>query len=366
MTRDADQTDVIVIGLGVHGSAAAASLARRGRRVIALDRFPPGHDRGSSHGTTRMIRRAYPRPVWNDFVDRAFAAWAALEAESGERLVHRTAGLYAHRGTSGLQGPGCVVVDDPDELARRMPGLAVPEGYGGVYDPGAGVIEAARALRALRGVAAAHGAELRHGVHVRGWESTPTGVRVATDEGVLSAARLVIAAGSWTGALVPSLAPWLDVWRILTVTVPSGQRAGMPPSLGAFSVDRPEGLVFGIPDACGNGVKVGVDVGLSWDPEEPAAPPSPRETAELRALLESYVPGLDTTPVEATSCLYTMTEDRRFVIGPLADAPAVVVVAACSGHGFKFGPAVGDAVADLCDGVHRGDLDFVSTARRGL
>jgi monomeric sarcosine oxidase len=369
MTLRADQAEVVIIGLGVHGSAAAASLARRGRRVIALDRFPPGHDRGSSHGRTRMIRRAYPSPAWNDFVDRAFVAWAALEAESGERLLHRTAGLYAHPGTSGtsqLQGPGCVVIDDPGEQARRMPGLAVPEGYRGVYDPAAGVIEAARALAALRGAATAHGAELRHGVHVRGWEPTATGVRVATDEGVLSATHLVIAAGSWSGALVPSLAPWLDVWRILTVTVPPGQRAGMPPSLGAFSVDRPEGLVFGLPDACGNGVKLGVDAGLRWDPEEPVTPPGPRETAELRALLESYVPGLDTTPVEATSCLYTMTEDRRFIIGPLADAPSVVVAAACSGHGFKFGPAVGDAVADLCDGVPRGDIDFISTARRGL
>jgi sarcosine oxidase len=88
--------------------------------------------------------------------------------------------------------------------------------------------------------------------------------------------------------------------------------------------------------------------------------------AELRALLATYVPGLDTTPVELNACLYTMAQDRRFVIGPLADAPQVVVAAACSGHGFKFGPAVGDAVADLCDGVARDDLGFVSTARRGL
>ncbi|RKN05928.1 N-methyl-L-tryptophan oxidase [Streptomyces radicis] len=366
MTGRPDDADVVVIGLGVHGSAAAASLARRGRRVIALDRFGPGHHRGSSHGRTRMIRRAYPHPVWNGLVDRAFAAWAALEAESGERLVRRTGGLFAHRGTSRLQGPGCVAVDDRGELARRMPGLAVPEGYRAVHDPGAGVIEAASALAALRGAALAHGAELRHGARVRGWEPKGAGVRVATDDGVLTAARLVIAAGPWSGALVPSLAPLFEVWRILTVTVRAGQPVGMPPRLGAFSVDRPEGLLFGVPDALGNGVKIGVDAGPSWDPEEPPAPPSPREIAELRELLASCVPGLDTTPVEAVACLYTMTEDRRFVIGPLADAPGVVVVAACSGHGFKFGPALGDAVADLCDGVPRPDLDFVSTARRGL
>ncbi|MEU6642555.1 N-methyl-L-tryptophan oxidase [Saccharomonospora sp. NPDC046836] len=366
MRRSPDEADVIVIGLGVHGSAAAASLARRGRRVIALDRFPADHDRGSSHGRTRMIRRAYPNPVWNDLVGKAFAAWSALEAESGERLVHRTGGLYAHRGVAQLQGPGCVTIDDAGELARRMPSFAVPEGYRAVHDPGAGVIEASRALGALRRAAVTHGADLRHGIRVRGWESTTKGVRVTTDAGVLTAARLVVAVGSWAAAVLPSLAPLLDVWRILTLTVRAHQPAGLPPRLGAFSVDRPEGLVFGIPDADGNGVKLGVDAGLSWDPEEAPAPPSPREITELRALLESYVPGLDTTPVEATSCLYTMTEDKRFIIGPLAGAPEVVVVTACSGHGFKFGPAVGDAVADLCDGVPREDLDFISTARRGL
>lgn len=365
MTRP-DDADVVVIGLGVHGSAAAASLARRGRRVVALDRFPAGHERGSSHGRTRMIRRAYPHPAWNDLVDRAFTAWSALEAESGERLVHRTGGLYAHRGEPRLQGPGCVVVDDPGELARRMPGLAVPEGYRAVYDPGAGVVEAAAAVAALRRAAAGHGAQLRHGVRVRGWEPTAAGVRVATGDGTLTAARLVVAAGAWSGVLVPSLAPLLEVWRIVTLTVRTGQPAGLPPTLGTFSVDRPEGLVFGIPDAHGNGVKLGVDAGPRWDPDEPAAPPSPREIAGLRDLLASYVPGLDTTPVEATACLYTMTGDRRFVVGPLAGAPQVVVAAACSGHGFKFGPAIGDAVADLCDGVPRDDLDFVSTTRRGL
>jgi sarcosine oxidase len=146
MTRHPDEADVVVIGLGVHGSAVAASLARRGRRVIALDRFPSGHERGSSHGRTRMIRRAYPNPVWNEFVDRAYVAWAALEAETGERLVHRTGGLYAHRAEPHLAGPDCVVLDDPGELERRMPGLAVPAGFRAVYDPGAGVIEAAAAV----------------------------------------------------------------------------------------------------------------------------------------------------------------------------------------------------------------------------
>jgi monomeric sarcosine oxidase len=361
--RDAD---VVVVGLGVHGSAAAAAHARRGVDVIAIDRFTPAHTRGSSHGRTRMIRRAYPNLVWNDLVARAFEGWGALERETGQTLLHRTGGLYAHKGESRLQGPDCVVVDDRVQMAELMPGFAVPAGYRAVYDPSAGVVEAARALAALQQSAAAHGAELRWSVQAQGWERLPDAVVLRTDAGDLRARRIVIAGGSWMGALVPELAPLLEVWRILTLTVASGQAVGMPPSLGAFSVDRPEGLAFGIPDADGNGVKLGVDAGAIWDPETPVAPPSDAEAEALRSLLGAYVPGIDTIPVDLAACLYTMTADKRFVIGPLRRAPEVVVASACSGHGFKFGPAIGEALADLATGADRHDLDFISTSRREI
>ncbi|MFS0792775.1 N-methyl-L-tryptophan oxidase [Microbacterium sp. 1P10AE] len=358
--------DVVVLGLGIHGMSTVASLARRGVRVIGIDRFTAGHSRGSSHGRTRMIRRAYPNPVWNPLVEKAFDAWGALERASGTTLVHRTGGMYAHEGAAQLQGPECVLVEDRAEMASLMPSFAVPDGYRAVYDPSAGVIEAERALVALRGLAEGAGAELRDGERVLGWDSTADGVEVRTDRGAVRAGRLVIAGGSWAGRLLPQLSDLLEVWRILTVTVRAGQPAGIPAALGAFSVDRAEGLVFGIPDADGNGVKLGVDAGEVWDPETPVAPPTPAEAEALRELLHRYVPALDTAPVELAACLYTMTADKRFVIGPLADSPEVIAVSACSGHGFKFGPAIGDAVADLATGVDRPDLDFVSTARRGI
>jgi sarcosine oxidase len=249
-------------------------------------------------------------------------------------------------------------------MARLMPSFAVPAGYRAVHDPSAGVVEAARALDVARAGARAAGAELAFGEEMLAWEATGAGVTVTTSHRTLRARRLVLAAGAWAGRVLPRFADLFEVWRIVTVTVRPGQRAAAPPALGAFSVDRPEGLVFGIPDAAGNGFKAGVDAGPLWDPARPPDPPTPGEVAALVRLMTGYVPGLDPDVVEAASCLYTMTADRRFLLGALPDQPDVVVAAACSGHGYKFGPAVGEAVADLATGVPRPDLDFVGIERR--
>lgn len=358
--------EVIVIGLGAHGAAAAASLTRRGVQVIGLDQFELGHDRGSSHGRTRMIRRAYPNPVWNNFVDRAFSGWAALEDECDQVFLHRTGGLYAAPGQTHLQGPDIELVEDPARMSHLMPGFAVPSGHAAVYDPAAGVLEAARAIAALHHVARTRGADLRENVTVTGWASEDAGIRVHTSAGDLLGSRLVIAGGGWMGALVPELASSLEVWRILTLSVAPGQAEAAPPRLGAFSVDRPEGLIFGIPDADGNGLKIGVDAGAVWDPRVPVAAPTDDEVAELRALMGALVPGVDTTPAEVAACLYTMADDKRFTIGALARDERVVVSSSCSGHGFKFAPAIGEALADIATGIARPDLDFISTTRRGI
>ncbi|WP_432564239.1 FAD-dependent oxidoreductase [Kineococcus sp. SYSU DK003] len=359
-----DTFDVVVTGLGIHGSAAAFELASRGERVLGLDRFPEGHVRGSSHGRTRMIRRAYPNPVWNDLVERAQHGWARWERTAGRSLVHRTGGLYAHPGSSQLQGPGCVCVQNPDALRSLAPGLSLPPGWAAVHDPSAGVVEASTALRVARDGARRLGADLAFGERVLRWEQTGDGCLVQTDRRTVRTRRLVLAGGAWNGELEPSLAGLFTVWRILTATFRPGQPVAQPPSLTAFSVDRPDGLVFGLPDVDGSGLKVGIDAEHPWDPELPPTPPTAAEVDRLVRTATALVPGLEPDVVETAACLYTMTEDKRFVLGALPHAPAVVVAAACSGHGFKFGPAVGEAVADLCQGVARPDLDFIGIDRR--
>ncbi|MEQ3549009.1 FAD-dependent oxidoreductase [Pseudonocardia nematodicida] len=372
MSRPDLDADVVVAGLGVHGTATAHELAARGQRVIGFDRFGEGHLRGSSHGRTRMIRRAYPNPVWNPLVERAYAGWERWEKRSGATLLHRTGGLYAHPEPGQLQGPGCETVSDPDRMRELAPGLSLPEGWHAVSDPHAGVLEAATALETARAGARADGAELAFDEPVLRWAATGSGpdagVVVVTGKRTVRARRLVVATAGWVPELAPELAGVFTTWRILTVTLRPGPPVAAPPSLPAFSVHRPDGLMFGLPDVAGSGYKAGTDTEQPWDPERPVDPVGPDELARMCALMARHVPGAAADPshdvADATACLYTMTADRRFVIGALPASPQVVVAAACSGHGFKFGPAVGEAAADLCTGVERPDLEFIGVTRR--
>ncbi|WP_306204515.1 FAD-dependent oxidoreductase [Actinoplanes sp. RD1] len=359
---------MIVIGAGIHGSAATWQLARRGIRVTQLDRHPDGHTEGSSHGHTRMIRRSYPSAFWDGLVDRAYTAWDALSAAAGTPLVTRTGGLYARSdGDPGLRSPNGRTVGF-EEASLIFPGLRLAEGWTAHYDPEAGVIDAAAALTHLRKLALAEGAQRRTGATVTSWQSDGSGVRVSTGDGDLTADRLVVCAGPWTAELLPQFADLLTVQRIITVNLGARdpELVGRP-GLGAFSVAIPDvGLLFGIPAFHGDALKVGLEPGPGDDMSRAQWAPQPAEIERLAALAAPFLPGVDGSVVDSVACRYTMAPRNRFAIGELPGTPHVLVGAACSGHGFKFGPAVGEALADLATGVERPDLDGHSPAAMGV
>ncbi|MDW8060697.1 MAG: N-methyl-L-tryptophan oxidase [Thermomicrobium sp.] len=352
-------SDVLVLGLGAMGSAAAYALARRGFRVLGFDAFAPGHDRGSSHGKTRIIRTAYyESPAYVPLVRRAWTLWRELEAASGRALVRLTGGLYIGRPETELvRGTLASARNyelphellDASEAMRRFPGLRLDPEQVAVLEPEAGLIDPEAALAALQSEAARAGAGLRFSTPVERWAVDGSGVRVETRAGRFTADRLVIAAGAWMGQLVPELAPVLTVWRILHVhfqpLVPGRYAAERFP----FALWEDEtGLYSAFPELPGQGVKFGRhDTGEVCTAETARRTATEEELASLRERLARYWPEASGPVLWYLTCLYTMTPDHHFLIDRHPATDQVVLCSACSGHGFKFAPAIGELLADL-------------------
>ncbi|CAN5191017.1 hypothetical protein BH11ACT2_BH11ACT2_11160 [soil metagenome] len=357
--------DVVVIGAGIHGRATARSLAERGLSVMQLEQYGPAHTEGSSHGTTRMIRRAYPNAIWDDFVDTAFGAWDELSEHAASPLVSVVGGLFSRPdgSTGSLRGPGCVLIDRGDARAL-FPGLSVPEGYQSLYDPRAGIIRADSAMETLERLGVAAGVVSVRNARVLGWSHLGDGVLVQTTDGPISAGSVVVCAGPWTGQLLPEFAPKLGVVRIVNAYIGSSQpQIVSAPQLGVFSVELDNGrLLYGFPSFGGRDLKVGFDDGPTDDLSAPRRAVTAAEEQQLLAASVPLVRGADGAVVDSLSCRYTMAPNNRFAIGAVPGRENVFVAAACSGHGFKFGPAIGSALADLVTGVERPDLGFLAPA----
>lgn len=362
--------DAIVVGLGIYGSAVLDALAARGLRVLGVERFLPPHARGSSHGLTRIIRQAYfEDPAYVPLVLRAYALWDQLAAGAGRPLRVRTGGLMAGPpegpvvagalASARLHGLPHQLLE-PGDVARRFPQLRLRPGEVALYEPEAGILAAEPCLQALLARAVERGAAVLAGVRVAGWEEAGGRVRVHTAAGTLEAARLVLAPGPWLGALVPELRSALRVTREVLCWFPARDPdAHAPGRLPVFIVDRgTQPALYGIPPLAGEGVKVALHhAGDEADPEAGTPPPPPAELEAVAAQVRERLPGLDPQPAAAACCFYTSTPDGHFAVGPHPACPRVWIVSCCSGHGFKFAPAVAEAVAGaVVDGELRGPL----------
>lgn len=341
---------VIVIGCGAMGSAAAWHLARRGAQVLVLDRHPPGHEHGSSHGHSRVIRQAYfEHPDYVPLLRRAYALFRLLEGETGHHLLELSGALFCGRPDGEVVHGARMSASlhqithellDGDELRRRWPALHLPEDHVAVWEPGAGYVFPERTVHAQAALAEKLGAVLQLDEPALRWSRDGAGVRVETEAGSYLADRLVITAGAWASRLLPGLP--LQVTRQLIGWVDPA------PELPVWLVDQHDGsAVYGIPavDEGPAGMKVAVHApGQVVDPDDVDRRVPLAERAELSELVQRCVPRA--TAVHAvTTCLYTNTADRHFVIDSFGER--VVAAAGFSGHGFKFAPVVGEILAEL-------------------
>jgi sarcosine oxidase len=349
--------DVAVVGLGAMGAAVAWRLAHRGASVIGFDRYHPPHTLGSTHGRSRIIREAYyEHPQYVPIVQQAYGLWAELETAARVRLFQPCGGLMIgtpkSRLLSGARESAAkhhlpVQEWTAPELRARVPALIPGDDMIALFEPRAGVLDPERSVAAMLAQAESFGAALRFDTPVAGWTVRREDVVVSTSSGEVVAHQLVVAAGGWVPALVPDLGVPLTVERAVQYWfAPSGDDRFAPAKLPIFLLEtQDERWLYGLPDQ-GSGVKLAEHHrGEQATPDTLRRDVSLDERAAFRALAAPYVSGLASMPSDASVCFYTNTPDEHFVIDRHPRHSSVYVVSACSGHGFKFAPALGELVA---------------------
>jgi sarcosine oxidase len=351
---------IAVIGLGAIGSAALLRLARRGVRAVGIEQFDLEHDRGSSHGPTRMIRLAhFENSSYVPLIRRACALWRELETLTGEKLIVTT-GIAEIGPPEGKLVRGTLAATsryrlahellDSNALMRRYPGFRLPDTFVAVLQPEGGYIEAAAAMAANLRLAAAWGAVVRSGEKAIVIEPQPHGVRVTTDRAEIEVDGVIIAAGPWMRNLMPDLRLPLRVTRqVVGWFEPMDAAQFAADRFPVFILETEYGHHYGLPAYGRMGVKIAKHHHRqeAVDPDAWDRSVSALDEAAIRAPLGAYLPAANGRLLAAQTCLYTMTPDETFIIDTVPGYGHVIIASSCCGHGFKFSPVVGEILADL-------------------
>ncbi len=352
--------DVIVLGVGGMGSAALYELAKRGKRVLGLERFDVPHELGSSHGATRIIRLAYYEDgAYVPLLRRAYELWRELEGVTGERVLHVTGSIDAGPEDDWVfkgSHSSCVEhgipheVLDAADLHKRFPGYELPDGHFALLQEEGGFLTPERCIVNFVGAAQALGAEVRARERVLEWRETSGGVTVRTERGTFEAAELVVTAGAWAAQQVPGLGGSAQAERqVLGWFQPHKPQLFTPDRFPVFNLAVDEGRYYGFPVYGIPGFKIGLYHHLheTVDPDRLERDVYPRDEAVLRDCVARYFPEANGPTMTLKTCLFTNSPDEHFVIGRHPDFNHVSFAAGFSGHGFKFCSVVGEVLADL-------------------
>ena len=362
---------VAVVGCGAMGAAAAWRLSKRGADVVAFDRYSPPHDRGSTHGESRITRTAYLEgEFYVPLLQETFPMWRELEADAGVDLLTMTGLLTIGPSTSQTVEATLasarahaleVHVLDAAEVRKRYPGHVLADDEVAVLDPQAGFLRPEKAVEAMT-----RGIELRRNMTVTGIKPREEGVEVQTANGRESFDAAVLSAGPWMRELMPKLPLTVErqvmVWLAVQSGVESFAPARFPPWLREGTA---EGDVYGFPSLDGRSIKLGRHHGgEAVTPETVRRAVTDADLDPLRLFVTKYLRGVTRHVVRSATCLYTNTPDESFIVDVHPESARVAVLSVCSGHGFKFAPVMGDIAADLLlDGGTRRDISRFSMAR---
>jgi sarcosine oxidase len=380
--------DAIVVGLGAVGSATAYQLAKRGARVLGLDKFAPPHDRGSSHGSTRITRLAIGEGEhYTPLAIRAHEIWREIEHETGADLLCTNGGLvisspdktsithvegFFENTVAAARRFGIThELIDAHEIRRRYPMFAVADEEFGYFEPGAGFLRPESCVHAQLQLAQKYGADLHVRETVRGFDCTAAHAIVTTDAGSYQAERVVVAAGAWLPELIGGPHPFRVFRQVQYWFAPrDGVAAFRPDRFPVFiwELRSQRQGIYGFPatDGMTGGIKIATEhFESATDPQNVK-----REVSrnEISAMYENFVaphfPCVTSSCVRTATCLYTVTPDFGFVIDRHPDSDRVILASPCSGHGFKHSPAIGEALAQIViDGTSRQNLDAFRLSR---
>ena len=373
----ADRFDCIVIGVGGMGSSTVHNLAKRGLKVLGLEKFDIPHTEGSSHGVNRIIRLAYYEDSsYVPLLRRAYEMWNEIESIAGEQLLYKVGSIdTAPSGHEVFEGSleSCLEHDIPHEVLNhrqineRFPGYQMPEGQMGLYQKDGGFVLSERAIVAYVNAAVAAGVEIHAREPVVSWEPEAGGVRVFTDRSEYTADRLIITAGAWTAGMVPSLEELAVPERqVLAWLQPEEPALFAPDNFPVFNAFFEEGRYYGFPVFGIPGFKIGRYHHLEEvvDPDHVERGVTQEDEDILRAAAARYFPKANGTLMTLKTCMFTNTPDEHFVIDVLPEIPQVVVAAGFSGHGFKFASVVGEILGDLAlDGKTNHNIDLLKLNR---
>ena len=369
-----ERYDVVVVGVGGMGSAALYHLARRGKRVLGIERFEIPNELGSSHGVTRIIRQAYfEHPSYVPLVRRAYELWRELETQAGEQLLFVTGAVEG--GPRIFEGAVRSSVEhalpfeelDGAEVGRRFPAFRLPPELRVVYQRDGGFLLAERCILAHAAGARARGAEVRTGERVLGWSAGENSVRVRTDRREVEAERIVLTAGAYSQD-VARLAPGMVVpqRQILGWLEPARPELFAADRFPVFNLALEEGHVYGFPIHGVPGFKIGFydREGARGDPDAIPREVTPADEVPLRRFAERYFPDGAGRVLDLKACLFELSPDEHFLIDRHPESELVALGAGFSGHGFKFCPVVGEILADLAlEGETLHDIGFLRLCR---
>jgi sarcosine oxidase len=358
----AKRYNTIVIGVGAMGSAAAYYLARRGQRVLGLERFDIPTDMGSSHGYTRIIRLPYyEHPSYVMLLKRSYELWREIEQKFDEQLLYLTGSLdigpadaWVFKGAlrSAMEYELDHEVLTGLELTKRFPGYQLPHNIMALFQPEGGFLAPEKCILAYCFEAMKHGAEIHGREAVLHWEPLPgsEGVRVHTERAVYEADSLVVTAGAWSDEMLGFLRGLIVPERqVLAWFHPERPEYFQQATFPVFNLLVDEGRFYGFPIHGVPGFKIGKyhHLNETGHADELSREVTPEDEVLLRECVARYFPLAAGPTMTLKSCLFTNAADGHFLLDLHPDYPQVAYASACSGHGFKFGSVIGEILADL-------------------